>query len=87
MCEHKRFISKVNVTRLTESEGSTDVTGYRADFFVSCEECGQSFKFIGVPQGYNNSHPTTNFNGTELRCPIGPSIEKPDESLKKAIQN
>jgi len=87
MCDHKQFIGKVNVTRLTDNDKSTTVTGYRVDLFVHCQECGLPFEFIGVPGGYNPNFPTVNFNGTELRCPIKPSNESPDIAIKNSISN
>jgi hypothetical protein len=87
MCEHKKFESRAAVTRLTDQDDSTKITGYRLDLRVWCTDCGQSFEFIGIKGGYSPVHPTVNFNGTELRCPLVPSTEKPDPAIIKANKN
>jgi hypothetical protein len=73
MCDHHQFYAEVSVARLTETEESEKVTGFRADVKIRCVECQQEFEFIGVPQGYHVSSPTINIDGTELRLPIKPA--------------
>lgn len=73
MCEHKIFKAQVNVARLTESDESEVVTGYRADIEITCAECFMPFVFVGVPGGYSPGYPTVNVEGDELRVPIRPA--------------
>jgi hypothetical protein len=88
MCLHTNFETYAKITRLTDQDDTTIVTGYRGDFTVVCLDCGQPFEFIGVPGGYNPCYPTANVGNTELRCPLRPStIEPPDDRITKSILN
>ena len=71
-CKHLNFKVEANVARLTESEESDVVTGYRADIEIHCMDCFMPFQFVGLPGGYNPVCPTVNFDSTELRLPIKP---------------
>ena len=75
-CKHERFIAQCDITRLTDSEQSKEVTGYTADLTIKCEECGTKFEFIGVPNGYSPKQPMANVDFTELRIPIMPYTGK-----------
>ena len=67
-CLHKKFISSVNINRLTNDDGI--VTSYSADIMITCAECGAKFRFRGVPAGFSYGHPTCSVDSTELRVPI-----------------
>lgn len=73
-CEHHNFYCKARVGRLTEAEGGP-VTKYTTDIMINCSDCGQPFEFIGVPGGSSPMQPMVNFDGTELRAPIRPSLQ------------
>lgn len=74
MCDHKNFKAQVNVTRLTDKDDETKITGYTTDITVSCVDCFKPFQWVGVPGGYSPNQPMVNFDRTELRAPIKPVI-------------
>lgn len=71
-CKHENFVANVSVYRLTEEELDQEIKGHRCEVKVQCAECGEKMQFLGVPGGYNNSHPTVNFDCTTLRAPLRP---------------
>ena len=73
MCEHKKFSCNARIGRLTDSEESTEITGFRADIKIHCTECGQAFEFVGLEAGYSPIAPTVSIDSTELRIPIKPN--------------
>lgn len=76
------------VVSLGETVGDEDmpVTGYTTDITVTCEDCGQPFEFIGVPNGYSPLQPMTSIDRTQLRAPIRPAerADKQDLSFLKS---
>lgn len=74
MCDHKNFTANVSVTRLTDSDDETKVTGYTTDITVHCAECFKPFEWIGLPGGYSPSQPMVDFDRVTLRAPIKPVI-------------
>lgn len=87
MCEHKKFFSTTEITRLTTEQGK--VKGFVLELHVACEECGQSFEFIGpsIPLGLSSEFPTVSLDGTEIRLPIKPSTYVPDPLVKNHSRN
>lgn len=73
MCDHTMFYIHGKVARLTDSDESEVVTGYRADITIKCVQCQMPFEFVGLPAGFHHAEPTTSFDARELRCPIKPT--------------
>ena len=74
MCDHKNFKANVNVTRLTDQDDETKITGYTTDITVHCADCFKPFTWVGVPSGYSHNQPMLSADGLELRAPIKPLI-------------
>ena len=49
-CPHEDFLAEVDVNRLTSGD-SPEITGYIADIRVRCADCGEPFRWTGVPAG------------------------------------
>lgn len=70
-CDHPVFESRVEVSRLTSSDGGP-VTGYAADITIRCRACGLPFRFLGLPCGLSPEQLMVSVLGDELRAPIEP---------------
>lgn len=71
-CPHLSFKSQVNVFRLTESDESDIVTGYKAEIEIWCNDCKMPFAFKGLPGGVNPDSPTVCAESLTARMPITP---------------
>lgn len=80
-CPHENFAANVEVNRLTASDDDPTVIGYTADIRVECAQCGEKFRWIGVPAGMSPVHPAVSVDETELRAPIRPASTDPDFGL------
>lgn len=69
-CTHEDFQANVAVGRIL------DVGKFVADITVKCAECGEPFRFVGVPAGLSYEQPMVSIDGLELHAPIEPEIEK-----------
>ena len=79
-CPHLNFAASVEVNRLTDVEGGP-VTGYSADITVQCADCGEPFRWIGVPAGMSPARPMCSADEAELHAPIRPASSDPDFGL------
>jgi hypothetical protein len=79
-CPHPDFAVMAEVARITEFEGGPAIA-FHADLTVSCAECGEQFRWSGVPAGLAAGHPTVSVDETELRAPIRPASADPDFGL------
>jgi hypothetical protein len=68
-CQHENFDARVSVGRIL------DVGKFVADVTINCRDCGEPFRFVGVPAGLNYGQPMVSIDGLELRAPIEPEIE------------
>jgi hypothetical protein len=73
-CEHVQFVSEVDVIRIVEDERSSEVIGYTAEVNVRCADCGQPFRFIGLPVGTAGEIGTMSADCLEARLPIEPDV-------------
>jgi hypothetical protein len=64
-CEHRNFAANVSVSRLEDSGH------FSADVKINCAECGESFRFLGLPVGFDLSGASVSADGTEARLAIG----------------
>lgn len=79
-CPHEDFDAVVGVNRLTSEPGGP-VTAYSADIRVSCAQCGELFRWIGVEAGLKPDSPMVSVDEAELRAPIRPASADPDFGL------
>jgi len=83
-CPHEHFAADVAVNRIGEDDPGND-TGlpnhYSADVRVRCVDCGEPFRWIGVPAGLSPHQPMCSVDETELRAPIRPASSDPDFGL------
>lgn len=69
-CAHEDFAANVAVARLL------DTGKFVAEVTVHCTQCGEPFRFVGVPAGLRFDAPTVSIDGTTLNAPIEPELEK-----------
>ena len=81
-CKHLNFDADVAVNRI----GTGDTTdgmprAYMADVRVSCADCGEPFRWVGVPAGLSFAHPAVSVDQAELHAPMRPASSDPDFGL------
>jgi hypothetical protein len=79
-CPHPDVDASVSVARITATEGG-DPIAFSATITVNCTECGEPFRWSGVPAGLSPAHPTCNLTETELIAPLRPASSDPDFGL------
>lgn len=77
-CEHESFEANVAVNRMPAVEGGP-IKHYSADVTIRCVQCGEPFRFIGLPAGVDFTSPTVSVDGCEGRFPILPKSESLSE--------
>jgi hypothetical protein len=81
-CLHESFEASVEVNRITGSDDpGAPVIAYSADIRVHCVNCGEKFRWTGVPAGLMPSHPAVSVDETELHAPLRPASSDPDFGL------
>lgn len=80
-CPHENFDAFVDVNRLTASDTDPTVVGYSADIKVCCRDCGEPFRWTGVPAGLSPREPMCSVDEIELRAPLRPASADPDFGL------
>lgn len=80
-CPHEDFRADVDVNRLQASDDDPTVVGYSADIEVSCVQCGEKFRWIGLQAGLNCGHPMVSIDGSTLHAPLRPAGADPDFGL------
>lgn len=79
-CLHEDFNAFVEVNRLTEREGEP-VDAYSADIRVSCANCGEPFRWIGLQAGLSGGRPMCSIDETVMSAPLRPASSDPDFGL------
>ena len=79
-CEHPNFEAQVEVNRLSAVEGGP-INAYSADIQVACVECGEKFRWIGVPAGLSGGHPMCSVDESVLSAPLRPASSDRDFGL------
>lgn len=79
-CPHLNFRADVGVGRREATEGGP-VEGFMAEIRIGCADCGEPFRFIGVPAGLLAGQPCVSVDEMELRAPIRPASSDPDFGL------
>lgn len=69
-CRHEAFLAVVNVNRLEDSGK------FIADIRITCAQCKEPFRFVGLAAGVRFDRPLVSIDGLELRAPIEPELEK-----------
>lgn len=64
-CQHEQFFAHVEVNRLEDSGQ------FSACVRIKCEQCGEPFRFLGLPTGLDLSGASVSSDGTEARLAIG----------------
>lgn len=80
-CPHDDFEAYISVAKVTASETDTTAVGYHADIKVNCADCGEQFRWTGVPAGSSPGQPMCSVDETELRAPLRPASSDPDFGL------
>ena len=65
ICGHNQFNAEVLVCRLEDSKR------FNAEVKITCVECGEKFRFLGLPVGLDLSGASVSADGTEARLAIG----------------
>lgn len=65
-CKHEAFGVHADVTFLEDRKC------WFADIKIGCTQCGEPFKFLGVPAGLSFIAPRASITADELRAPIAP---------------
>lgn len=65
MCNHEQFDATVTVNRLEDSGR------FVADVRVKCVQCGEPFRFLGLPTGLDLNGAAVSVDGQEARLAIG----------------
>jgi len=64
-CPHEQFEAHVDVNRLSDSGR------FCADVRIHCVQCGERFRFLGLPAGLDLNGAAVSLDGTEARLAIG----------------
>lgn len=64
-CEHEIFDAFVDVNRLKDSGR------FCADVRIKCRQCGEPFRFLGLPAGLDLNGASVSVDGTEAHLAIG----------------
>lgn len=80
-CPHEDFEVFAEINRLTASDDNPTIVGYSADIKVRCANCGEQFRWIGVPAGMSPRRPMCGIDETELHAPLRPASADPDFGL------
>lgn len=70
-CPHEHFDAHVKVGRLLRKEGDTHANRFCADITIKCLQCGEPFRFLGLPCGLDLEGASVSADGTEARLAIG----------------
>ena len=81
-CPHEDFAAFVTVNRIGASdEDPTTIVAYTAEVRIDCADCGEAFRFIGMPAGVLPDRPACSVDEAEARLPVRPASSDPDFGL------
>lgn len=72
-CQHEVYKVHAQVCEIVQDENNA-VYGWRLEVTVHCLQCNMPFQFIGLPEGYDTTEPTSSPDHTQARLPIKPLI-------------
>lgn len=70
LCEHNNHRVDAKIAKLTDS-GATI-----AEIRITCAECGEPYRFVGIDAGLSFDGPRVSIDGLELNAPIEPEGHK-----------
>lgn len=91
-CPHEHFTAHVDVNRIGTIENpnprplhvnisGAPIEAFSADVRISCTQCGEPFRFIGMPAGVMPNRPACSVDEREAHLPIRPASSDPDFGL------
>jgi hypothetical protein len=80
-CPHENFDVLACVNRLTKTDDDPTVIGFSADIKIECRDCGEPFRWTGVPAGLSPAQPMCSVDEATLSAPIRPASADPDFGL------
>lgn len=81
-CSHEDFQCVVGIARITpDDDESGRPIAFTAEIKVTCGQCGEKFRFMGLRAGMMADRPTVSVDEFELRAPIRPASADPDFGL------
>lgn len=69
-CPHQRTEVVAQVVHLTDAGGR--VEGYSVELRLGCVDCGDRFRWLGLPVGVSPLVPTSDLEGFVMRAPVVP---------------
>lgn len=79
-CPHEAFDVLATVNRLQPAPDEP-VSAYVTDLRITCADCTEPFRFIGVQAGLRPDRPMCSVDETELHIPVRPASGDPDFGL------
>jgi hypothetical protein len=76
-CPHEDFHVQANIGRI-EPDSNGMPKAFICEISVSCQQCGEPFRFTGVPAGLSFAHPMVDVAETTLHAPVRPASADPD---------
>lgn len=80
VCLHNHFRIEAAVGRIMSTQGEkkeadefTPADYFHADIKLICHECGQTFEWQGLPNGYSPYQPTVSIDGQTMGAPAMPA--------------
>ncbi|MGA5506836.1 hypothetical protein [Streptomyces umbrinus] len=80
-CPHENFDAYVEVNRLTKGDDDPSIVGYSADIKVNCHDCGEPFRWTGLPAGLSPARPMCSVDEATMSAPLRPASADPDFGL------
>lgn len=80
-CAHEDFHALANIGRSAASDDDPTIVAYHVELQVRCANCGEPFRFMGVPAGWLADRPTCTVDEATLNAPIRPASSDPDFGL------
>ena len=80
-CPHEDFRADVEVNRLLAADDDPTVVGYVADISVSCVQCGEKFRWIGLAPGMSSGRPMVSIDAVTMHAPLRPASAGADFGL------
>lgn len=72
-CVHENFNVHAEVARIEKSETDKTIIAYHVDLKTWCRDCGKSFEWVGLPNGFSHYRPTVSIDGQIMHAPLIPA--------------
>lgn len=81
-CPHLDFHLNMHVARVGDGDPTSGrIKSFVAEITTSCSQCGEPFRFMGVPAGYSFSAPSVSIDERTVNLPMRPASSDPDFGL------